>query len=99
MLPAPLARDRSDPRERLAARPPFAPFDAERRFPAPPAPAAVASPCRSGDVLRGAIRPTECPAFGRACTPHTPLGPTMVSGEGACAAYHAAGRTAEGAAP
>ena len=79
--------------------PPLAPFDAERRFPAASAPAAVASPCRSGDVLRGAIRPTECPAFGRACTPRTPLGPTMVSGEGACAAYHAAGRTADGAAP
>jgi hydrogenase expression/formation protein HypD len=82
---------------RLAAR--FAPFDAERRFPDVPLPAAVASPCRSGEVLRGAIRPTDCPAFGRECTPRTPLGPTMVTGEGACAAYHAAGRTADGAAP
>jgi hydrogenase expression/formation protein HypD len=48
--------------------------------------------CRSGDVLRGAIKPPECPAFGRECTPRSPLGATMVSGEGACAAYYHAGR-------
>jgi hydrogenase expression/formation protein HypD len=43
--------------------------------------------CISGLVLRGVKKPCDCPAFGRACTPATPLGATMVSGEGACAAY------------
>jgi hydrogenase expression/formation protein HypD len=43
--------------------------------------------CISGLVLRGIKKPGECPAFGRACTPATPLGATMVSAEGACAAY------------
>jgi hydrogenase expression/formation protein HypD len=43
--------------------------------------------CISGLVLRGVKKPCECPAFGRACTPATPLGATMVSSEGACAAY------------
>ncbi len=45
-----------------------------------------------GDVLRGAIKPAECPAFGKECTPRHPLGATMVSSEGACAAYYNYGR-------
>lgn len=53
--------------------------------------ASAASPpeleCRSGDVLRGQIKPIECSAFGTTCTPNSPLGAPMVSGEGACAAY------------
>jgi hydrogenase expression/formation protein HypD len=53
------------------------------------------SACISGLVLRGIKKPCECPAFvSGACTPGTPLGATMVSGEGACAAYYAHGRTA-----
>lgn len=44
--------------------------------------------CISGLVLRGIKKPGECPAFGKACTPATPLGATMVSSEGACAAYY-----------
>ncbi|MCC6803367.1 MAG: hydrogenase formation protein HypD [Anaerolineae bacterium] len=44
--------------------------------------------CRSGDVLTGKIKPHQCPAFGRQCTPRSPLGATMVSSEGACAAYY-----------
>ncbi len=67
-------------------------YDAESRF----AVAAIApqesSVCRAGDVLKGAIKPRECPAFGTSCTPRTPLGATMVSGEGACAAYYNYGR-------
>jgi hydrogenase expression/formation protein HypD len=72
----------------LALRGPYAALDAERRFPellplAPREPAA----CRAGEVLRGALRPPECPEFGRRCTPSQPLGAPMVSAEGACAAY------------
>ncbi|MFA5027102.1 MAG: hydrogenase formation protein HypD [Candidatus Methylomirabilota bacterium] len=66
----------------------YAAFDAERRFgPAPP-PADEETVCRAGSILRGILRPYECPAFGRACTPEHPLGAPMVSSEGACAAYH-----------
>lgn len=66
----------------------YAEFDAERRF-------GVAGPrvepitdCISGLILQGAKKPAECPAFGTRCTPEHPLGATMVSSEGACAAYH-----------
>lgn len=65
-------------------------FDAEKRFgrfELPPGDLALADECRSGDVLAGRIRPTECEHFGRSCTPETPLGAPMVSSEGACAAY------------
>jgi hydrogenase expression/formation protein HypD len=48
--------------------------------------------CHSGEVLTGKIKPNQCPAFGRECTPRTPLGATMVSSEGACAAYYQYGR-------
>ena len=44
--------------------------------------------CRSGEVLQGLIKPHECEAFGTLCTPRNPLGATMVSSEGACAAYY-----------
>jgi hydrogenase expression/formation protein HypD len=48
--------------------------------------------CISGQVLRGVKKPSDCPAFGTRCTPESPLGATMVSSEGACAAYHAYAR-------
>lgn len=51
--------------------------------------------CISGQILKGVRKPTQCPAFGVACTPETPLGATMVSAEGACAAYYAYGRAFE----
>jgi hydrogenase expression/formation protein HypD len=69
-------------------RDPYARFDARVRFPqvwerlTPPPP----SPCRCGEVLRGVLRPADCPLFAAICTPAQPLGPCMVSTEGACAA-------------
>jgi hydrogenase expression/formation protein HypD len=51
--------------------------------------------CISGQVLKGLKKPHHCPAFGKECTPQTPLGATMVSAEGACAAYYAYGRHLE----
>jgi hydrogenase expression/formation protein HypD len=51
--------------------------------------------CISGQILRGLKRPSDCPAFGKSCTPQTPLGATMVSAEGACAAYYQYGRHLE----
>jgi hydrogenase expression/formation protein HypD len=67
-------------------------FDAETRFDVQDVRSSESALCRSGDVLRGAIKPTECPAFGKECTPRHPLGATMVSSEGACAAYFNYGR-------
>jgi hydrogenase expression/formation protein HypD len=67
-------------------------FDAEERFHISGIHTAESSLCRAGDVLRGAIKPAECAAFGKECTPRHPLGATMVSSEGACAAYFNYGR-------
>jgi hydrogenase expression/formation protein HypD len=67
-------------------------FDAEHRFGVGRIETQESSVCISGQILRGLKKPHECPAFGRECTPQTPLGATMVSSEGACAAYHAYGR-------
>ncbi len=74
-------------------RPEFAAFDAELRFPEVQAIETKESPlCISGQVLLGVKKPNQCPAFGKECTPQTPLGATMVSSEGACAAYFRYGR-------
>jgi hydrogenase expression/formation protein HypD len=71
----------------------YAVYDAERRFPAAQAISTEESPiCISGSILQGLKKPHHCPAFGRECTPQTPLGATMVSSEGACAAYYRYGR-------
>lgn len=67
-------------------------FDAEQRFQIGEIRTEESPLCKSGDVLRGAIKPAECPAFGKQCTPRHPLGATMVSSEGACAAYYNYGR-------
>ena len=67
-------------------------FDAEERFHITGIHTEESKLCRSGDVLRGVIKPAECGAFGKECTPRHPLGATMVSSEGACAAYYNYGR-------
>jgi hydrogenase expression/formation protein HypD len=67
-------------------------FDAEVKFQVENIRTQESAICRSGDVLQGLLKPNECPAFGRECTPRTPLGATMVSSEGACAAYYQNGR-------
>ena len=69
-------------------RPEFADFDAELRFDVSGIHTEESRLCRSGEVLQGLINPIECAAFGKECTPRSPLGAPMVSSEGACAAYH-----------
>lgn len=74
-------------------------FEAARRVVATGAsnldtPLTRASECIAGMVLRGQRKPGQCPAFGTRCTPQTPLGAPMVSGEGACAAYYRYGGAA-----
>ena len=76
------------PRSGLGLAPAYADYDAEKRFGAAPAEAEAAGECISGAILRGDRKPPECPAFGTRCTPEHPLGVTMVSSEGACAAYY-----------
>jgi hydrogenase expression/formation protein HypD len=66
----------------------FRAYDAEHRFDVAGIRTEEPAECRSGEVLQGLIKPTECAAFGTTCTPRTPLGATMVSSEGACAAYY-----------
>jgi hydrogenase expression/formation protein HypD len=75
-------------RSGLGLRGDYADFDAERKFGVAERRVEEPTECLSGRVLQGRIRPHECPAFGARCTPEHPLGATMVSGEGACAAYY-----------
>lgn len=64
-------------------------YDAERKFGIScEAQASRPTACRCGDVITGKIRPGQCPLFGTCCTPEDPVGPCMVSSEGACAAAY-----------
>jgi len=72
----------------LGLRPAYAEYDAETRFGVEGVGGPESTECQSGLVLQGLLKPRECPAFGSRCTPEIPLGATMVSGEGACAAYY-----------
>lgn len=76
------------PRSGLGLAPRYARFDAEQKFALTELHVEESSECLSGQVLQGKIKPHECPAFGTRCTPEHPLGATMVSSEGACAAYY-----------
>ena len=63
-------------------------FDADRAFSVSPKPPKEPRGCRCGDVIRGAAMPFECKLFRKVCTPESPVGPCMVSSEGACAAHY-----------
>jgi hydrogenase expression/formation protein HypD len=70
----------------------FRDHDAEKLFDVMEIDTRESGACISGEILRGIKKPHDCPAFGTLCTPQRPLGATMVSAEGACAAYYAYGR-------
>jgi hydrogenase expression/formation protein HypD len=76
------------PASGLALQDRFRAFDAERRFGVADATLDEPSECISGLIMQGLHKPHECPAFGVRCTPEHPLGATMVSSEGSCAAYY-----------
>jgi hydrogenase expression/formation protein HypD len=80
------------PQSGFRLSPAYADFDAERRFEVEGVQVAESSVCISGLILQGLKKPHDCPAFGKTCTPENPLGATMVSSEGACAAYYHYGR-------
>ena len=69
-------------------RPELAAYDAEKRFDVEQIQPEESPLCIAGLILQGLKKPDECPAFGIQCTPQNPLGATMVSSEGACAAYY-----------
>ena len=76
------------PQSGLGLRKEYAEYDAEKRFGVAGVAVEESSECVSGLILQGIKKPNECPAFGTRCTPERPLGATMVSSEGACAAYY-----------
>jgi len=80
------------PKSGLRLRYEYRDHDAERLFELEDLETRESPQCVSGQILKGVKKPKDCPAFGKACTPDTPLGATMVSSEGACAAYYAYGR-------
>lgn len=67
-------------------------FDADVHFDTSSVPSVESPLCISGEILRGIKKPTDCPAFGKQCTPENPLGATMVSAEGTCATYYKFGK-------
>jgi hydrogenase expression/formation protein HypD len=73
-------------------RPEFAAYDAEKVFALDEMTVRESPLCISGQILQGLKKPPQCPAFGTQCTPAHPLGATMVSAEGTCAAYYRYGR-------
>ena len=73
-------------------RPEFAAFNAESRFDVTAIRSEESPLCIAGQILQGLQKPHHCPAFGNQCTPEHPLGATMVSNEGVCAAYYRYGR-------
>ena len=77
-------------------RPEFQTFDAEFRFKVDHIQTRESEVCISGLILQGQKKPFECPAFREICTPQNPLGATMVSSEGACAAYYRYGKESYG---
>jgi hydrogenase expression/formation protein HypD len=76
------------PQSGWGLNPEFQRFDAETRFAVETIVAQESPLCIAGEILQGLKKPLQCAAFGKACTPQTPLGAPMVSAEGACAAYH-----------
>jgi hydrogenase expression/formation protein HypD len=78
----------SVPDSGFALREAYAHRDAARVFPVQVPPSVEPKGCRCGEVLRGVLEPPECALFRNACSPRTPIGPCMVSSEGACAAYY-----------
>lgn len=76
------------PKSGWCLRPEFADLDAENRFSVSNIQSQESSLCIAGQILQGIQKPFDCPAFGTICSPQNPLGATMVSSEGACAAYY-----------
>lgn len=82
------------PASGLALNPSFIDFDAQKRFGLPQLSDSEPAGCGCSSVIQGKLKPTDCPLFGSRCTPDRPVGPCMVSSEGACAAWYFYGAAA-----
>ena len=80
------------PQSGLAIREEYGYFDAEKRLDIKLVPAEEPKGCRCGEILKGKEVPSQCPLFGKRCTPGNPIGPCMVSSEGTCAAFYKYGQ-------
>lgn len=87
------------PQSGWCLRPEYAEYDAECRFALGEIRTEESPVCIAGRILQGLAKPKQCPGFGTLCTPEHPLGATMVSAEGACAAYYRYGRAIPAAQP
>lgn len=76
------------PKSGMVLRDEYAAFDARKKFTVPSFKAKNPPGCRCGEILQGKCKPTDCPLFGKTCTPEHPVGACMVSQEGTCAAYY-----------
>jgi len=76
------------PKSGYAIKENYATYDATKKINIDIEKASESKECMAGDIMKGIIKPNECPAFGKKCTPQNPLGAPMVSSEGACAAYY-----------
>jgi len=76
------------PQSGLKVRGKYEQFDADKVFSVSLKPSKEPKGCRCGDIIRGTATPLECQLFKKLCTPESPVGPCMVSNEGACAAYY-----------
>ena len=76
------------PQSGFALREELSDYDAAKRFRIHPGKAVLQNGCRCGEVITGKLRPRQCPLFEKVCTPEDPVGPCMVSSEGACAAAY-----------
>ena len=76
------------PQSGLALKKQYSFYDAANRFPLQVPSSRPLKGCACGDILKGKLTSPECPLFAKECTPLKPVGPCMVSSEGACAAYY-----------
>jgi len=76
------------PESGLTLRTDYHSFDAKEVFHIDPGETIVQEGCHCGEIIRGVMKPAECPLFGQTCNPAQPVGPCMVSAEGTCAAYY-----------
>ena len=76
------------PQSGLKIRDEYSKFDAVKKFNIELRQDEAATTCKCGEIIKGKQEPRECPLFGKTCTPENPVGPCMVSSEGACAAYY-----------
>ncbi|HRW76986.1 MAG TPA: hydrogenase formation protein HypD, partial [Saprospiraceae bacterium] len=76
------------PASGYAVNPAYAAYDARKKFHLAATTAETDNGCMAGSILKGKMKPHQCPYFGKECTPEKPMGAPMVSSEGACAAYY-----------